>query len=277
MIIHHYTSIDNFVKILKNKTIRFSRLDTVDDGSEADFSCLGIQPSLYNFVSCWTDQNDDSIPMWRMYSGISSDGVRISVDCDSLFNLNNYKDDDGIEYNSFGIVKESDIYTKERFILPFTKESFLKRITYSSNPNYNAIKDILSFRRSKKDNKHTFLFKSIQQYGSEKNDIWSFQKEIRFVLTILPLNISDEYFSKNNKRREIEIMIDNICNRIPCEFAYYDIPINPMVFRTMEITLGPKCTEEQEIIVRSLISTLVVDFAKDIEIKRSKLTGVIKK
>ncbi len=54
MEIHHYTSIENLALILKNKTIRFTRLDKVDDSEEAGLSCKNIQLSYYTFVSCWT-------------------------------------------------------------------------------------------------------------------------------------------------------------------------------------------------------------------------------
>ena len=54
MEIHHYTSIENLALILKNKTIRITRLDKVDDSEEAGLSCKNIQLSYYTFVSCWT-------------------------------------------------------------------------------------------------------------------------------------------------------------------------------------------------------------------------------
>ena len=42
MIIHQYTSIDSLALILKNKTIRFKRLDKMDDIEEAALSNAGI-------------------------------------------------------------------------------------------------------------------------------------------------------------------------------------------------------------------------------------------
>ncbi len=36
MDIHHYTNIENLALILKNKTIRFNRLDKVDDLEEGE-------------------------------------------------------------------------------------------------------------------------------------------------------------------------------------------------------------------------------------------------
>ena len=80
MEIHHYTSIENLALILKNKTIRFTRLDKVDDSEEAGLSCKNIQLSYYTFVSCWTDSEEESIPLWKMYAGKEMHGIRISLE-----------------------------------------------------------------------------------------------------------------------------------------------------------------------------------------------------
>jgi len=79
MEIHHYTSIENLALILKNKTIRFTRLDKVDDSEEAGLSCKNIQLSYYTFVSCWTDSEEESIPLWKMYAGKEMHGIRIEL------------------------------------------------------------------------------------------------------------------------------------------------------------------------------------------------------
>lgn len=52
MKLYHYTSIETLALILK--TIRFSRLDRVDDPDEYAFSGDGVTPAHYCFVSCWT-------------------------------------------------------------------------------------------------------------------------------------------------------------------------------------------------------------------------------
>ena len=54
MKIHQYTSIDSLALILKNKTIRFKRLDKMDDIEEAALSNAGIHLGGFMFVSCWT-------------------------------------------------------------------------------------------------------------------------------------------------------------------------------------------------------------------------------
>lgn len=79
MIIHQYTSIDSLALILKNKTIRFKRLDKMDDIEEAALSNVGIHLGGFMFVSCWTFNEIESIPLWKMYTPATK-GVRISLD-----------------------------------------------------------------------------------------------------------------------------------------------------------------------------------------------------
>lgn len=65
--LYHYTSINNLALILKSKSIRFGRLDQVNDPTEGmadDFYCL----SPYIFVSCWTGNNQENLALWNMYT-----------------------------------------------------------------------------------------------------------------------------------------------------------------------------------------------------------------
>lgn len=75
----HYTSIDSLALILKNRTLRFTRLDRVDDLEEARVEQNRYDLSKFIFVSCWTENGEESIPLWKMYSG-GAGGVRIGVD-----------------------------------------------------------------------------------------------------------------------------------------------------------------------------------------------------
>lgn len=75
--LYHYTKIDALASILQNKTIRFSSLDRMDDKQEnqsGDIKNLG----RFIYVSSWTDEKRESIPMWNMYASIES-GVRIRL------------------------------------------------------------------------------------------------------------------------------------------------------------------------------------------------------
>ena len=75
--LYHYTSIDILALILKNHTIRLNPLNKLDDLQEqktADVENLG----KFVFVSSWTSGEEESIPMWKMYTNPLS-GVRIKM------------------------------------------------------------------------------------------------------------------------------------------------------------------------------------------------------
>ena len=62
MLIHHYTNIESLALILKSKKIRFNRLDRMDDLEEGRVEAQGIPVAKYTYVSCWTEDEEESIP-----------------------------------------------------------------------------------------------------------------------------------------------------------------------------------------------------------------------
>lgn len=132
-LIHHYTSINTLALILKNRTIRFNRLDRVDDVSEAKvFGEFDLTKNL--FVSCWTDSDEESIPQWHIYTDKMT-GVRISLP-KGFFNYRPLKPD-----RKFGAIIEGEVnspiswekmFTDEYFILPnvIIKEQFERKVKY---------------------------------------------------------------------------------------------------------------------------------------------------
>lgn len=76
-VLYHYTSINTLVLILKNKNIRFNTLAKVDDMDEGITSDLG-DVGRFIFVSCWTDEKRELIPLWNLYTP-DMHGVRISL------------------------------------------------------------------------------------------------------------------------------------------------------------------------------------------------------
>jgi hypothetical protein len=79
MKIYHYTNIEALALILKNQTIRFNRLDQVDDIEEGNAESWGVTFCQYVFVSCWTDKKEENIPLWKMYSG-NTGGIRLALE-----------------------------------------------------------------------------------------------------------------------------------------------------------------------------------------------------
>ena len=80
--LYHYTSIANLVLILSSGNIRFSRLDLVSDPAEGQADDLPIA-SRHVFVSCWTAEEKESIPMWSLYAP-DMRGCRLCLPADFL-------------------------------------------------------------------------------------------------------------------------------------------------------------------------------------------------
>ena len=75
--LYHYTSLDTLALILHNKTICFNNLSYVDDIEEAETRDMG-EFGKFVYVSCWTDDEEESIPLWNMYTP-NMHGVRIRM------------------------------------------------------------------------------------------------------------------------------------------------------------------------------------------------------
>jgi len=77
--LYHYTSIETLEKILSTRKLRFNRLDRVNDGDDGSTRDLPKSAST-QFVSCWTSQTEESVPLWSMYTDFR--GVRIGLPVD---------------------------------------------------------------------------------------------------------------------------------------------------------------------------------------------------
>ena len=75
--LYHYTSIETLALILANHTFRLTSLDQMDDLQEKEAFDLK-NAGQFCYISSWTDDETENIPMWKMYSSLSS-GVRIKL------------------------------------------------------------------------------------------------------------------------------------------------------------------------------------------------------
>lgn len=231
MILYQYTSIDALSLILKNRTIRFSRLDTVDDPDEYQFQKDGINPSKYVFVSCWSKVIEECIPMWRMYAK-NGKGIRIGLDSEMFEMRFNGK------YPYFFPIQY--FYDKDYIMMPLMREQ---------QPHYPLFdiqyvpetKSALDKIFKETDGGVNLDFKELAKY---KSIDWQFQREVRFVINVLPKQkFSDRVYDFRK----------SIPEGIVVEERFIDIPIKDSVFTTMEIMLGPETSESEASIVESLM------------------------
>lgn len=75
--LYHYTSLETLALILAHRTLRFNSLQFVDDMEEAEAADLK-HFGKFVYVSCWTREENESIPMWKMYTP-DMHGVRIQL------------------------------------------------------------------------------------------------------------------------------------------------------------------------------------------------------
>lgn len=267
MNLYHYTSIDNLALILKNRTIRFTRLDCVDDVEESAMYDGIVPMGKYTFVSCWTDNEEESIPLWNLYTP-GMKGVRIKMN--SLDMFLKYKHKPGIYFTSAGRVAINNVELEtyfpleEQFNDEYTilcegveSDSFIRKVEY--------LKDYKKLSQSAIDYSQKtgkpFLDINTREVGKYKNERWAFQEEVRFALTIVPT-------IKNPITDQLEI-IQSVQKGIEVPIRFYDLKMNDSAFSNMEITLGPHCNTSDQIVIDSLIKNL----NPTATVSQSKLVG----
>lgn len=247
----HYTSIQSLALILKNRTIRFNSLDKVDDLQEkkaADIENVG----RYKYVSSWTDDSLESIPMWNMYASLQS-GVRIKL---PIYPFK--KHTNGIEEISKAINMRIDPNSAESITtyIPLSEmisgkwsspQAFggprLIHVEYTNDPSKLTPKIV-----SKQGNSASIQFGMIGQY---KNVHWGFQSEWRYILDILPLNLFDDP-AKAEVQMQL-LMTKLLVGKPSPGISHYDMVIDDDAFTSMEITMSPKLSAGNRIILQLLV------------------------
>lgn len=247
MKIHQYTSVYSLALILKNKTIKFSRLDNMDDIEEEAMSSLGVRLGGFMFVSCWTYSEKESIPLWKMYTP-SSGGVRITLQKDMFKSFKISKEDietyhilneSGAEFSSF--IPLSEMFTTDYTILNtfWNDQFFFKKLEY--------VEDIKSVYDSLMELSNGKMNLKLNNIGSFKHADWSFQEECRFRLIILPnagIYIGAEKYA--------DYLMDCIRKEIYAPINSYFLKLKEDIFDDLVITLSPFSTEAERIIVHAL-------------------------
>ncbi|MGA9212841.1 hypothetical protein [Kaistella sp.] len=235
--IYHYTDITTLGLILKNKTIRFKRFDSMDDRTETD----GLPEMLKKnyFLSCWVLDMKEKIPQWAMYA---PQGVRIEMPIRwykkfliPIEGTNQYIDKIPLEDNHpakkmFFPRPFSDWFQQGKkyyFVPPMDDvDGFMVKVKYHEN-----------FTELKKQNwKENYQGNGIDLLNQAapikyKDAYWSFQDEIRFYLYA---------GCKHEDRHDMP--------------EYIDLPIDENALKEIKIRLYPNCSKENWQQVKDLIS-----------------------
>lgn len=268
--LYHYTNIETLALILKHRTIRFNSLDKMDDLQEqqtADIKNIG----QFCYISSWTDDCTESIPMWNMYASLNL-GVRIRLrknpfkvydnTADTLSKVVNVP----ITDNSNGkplqsIIPLTEMFAKGFFSVQALSKQLLCKVEYTDD------KEKLYPHILKEDGKQLTLV--LGNLGRHKNLQWKFQNEWRYILNILPININQLLEKSLGDFQIIANKIKFGLEKQP--FPHYDMYISDEAFKDMEITLSPRISAGSRIIVQNLIEK----YNPVAELTESNLVGLI--
>lgn len=239
--LYHYTSIETLALILKYRKIRFNRLDNVDDLEEAETSDLG-NLGRYCFVSCWTEDEQESIPFWGMYTR-DMKGVRIKMPFDMFKTYEVKNTDEQINFNTekFSKFKQDEIFKQDTFISP-PWNNILSKVEYTDDETFIYPKVVSINPQSELSIGLNFGI-----LGRYKRLHWAFQNEWRFRFNVLPVNIEDLKNNDNGK------FMNHLMNNKNLGMDCYFLDIEESKLKEMEITMGPNTTDAEKIIVESLI------------------------
>lgn len=265
--IYHYTTIDTLAMILSTGKLKFNRLDKVDDLEEMGES-LNVKLGKYAFVSCWTEEKEESIPLWKMYSG-NNHGVRIGMEPD-MFVKNIIKDltlPDGSKMQGqlTSMLEPKDFLSPDYFIFPFRPD--LTDLFYCHIEYVDDVKAKTegAFKLIMTDPEHASSSISFGEIGKYKNKRWAFQQETRFRIYAQPFN--SVYGDANIGTIALNSFLENK----PLPFSEYFILLRNDAIQNMEITLHPNSTQSDRVIVDSLCAR----FAPSASISDSSLKGVV--
>lgn len=269
--LYHYTSLENLALILKNHTIRLNRMDKMDDLQEQKTQDIENFGQFF-FVSSWTDDEVESIPMWKMYTNAST-GVRIKLrknpfkwkktNVKELSKLLKTKivdnEQNQEEVNTFLDICE--LINKKIATAQILSDSILYQIEYTKDKN------LLEPKIYTPNEKGIEL--SFDTMGKYKNIHWGFQKEWRYLLNVIPFDYTgtlEEWYTKFfmlNKK----IML----GKATMPISFIDLEIKEEFFERMEITSSPQMSAGNKII----LDALVRKYNPSAIMKDSELLGLI--
>ncbi|KZL11348.1 hypothetical protein [Pseudovibrio sp. Ad26] len=253
--IYHYTSVQSLACILKYQTLRFSRLDCLNDPEEgATVTFDNAAKQVY--CSSWTSLSDDTIPMWRMYSGF--DGVRLGLPA-QMFKVNgdivvtsqepdypvkSSKLDTGITVTAQNSVtgEQADVYL-DQMLGPDEIRYKLDGSRALAVVHANSYGEERDFHNYKK-------------IGLFKAHHWKFENEVRFRLvqklnTVLPPDLARQ-----------------VRDDISYEEKAVHIPLKDNILDHAQILLGPNCKDSPNAII---VEALVEKYAPLAEVQKSQI------
>ena len=251
--IYHYTTIDTLALILLNRTIRFNRLDHVDDEEEYIFGSgkSDVKIGKYVFVSCWTKDAAENPTLWEYIErkGGTRNAVRIGLDENMFVSYPLIKGSNECK-TFFPHTYESD---GDCFFHSFANTIKLHDIQYV-NKNLEQIKGLIN-------EGYDVVKIKTHELGLYKNrEKWENQKESRFRIIAFPTiekfeSRDDEIGveSINDSLKLIDLIVPLLKQNHPISLEYKDLPIKSNILNSIEVIMGPHTTKDDKEKVQRLL------------------------
>ena len=260
--LYHYTSFDTLALILSNRNICFNSLTNVDDMEEAETADM---PNFgkHVFVSCWTDDAQESIALWNLYTP-NMHGVRIGL---PTFPFKKHH----FQKGQFFLKDDIDTYIDIAKEFSENKGSIVPNYPHLIQVQYSNEHDLLFPKvKTSEPNNAAELFMeakdmqelshkcpnltlhySFEKLGRYKRTDWSFQREWRYLLMISPMGLQDSNPPSFEKQQELIRRYENPMAKAP--YQRFFLELDNQAVEQMEIILGPRISEAEKIYVKSLL------------------------
>jgi hypothetical protein len=270
---HHYTTIQTLALILSSKNIRFNRLTNVDDIQESkNYGKYDLSRFIY--ISCWTINDEESIPLWKMYTS-DMKGVRITFN-DDPFHIRKPNPSDmpglniSVSEDTLSPIPLNQMMSEKYFIMPsfLMKEHFGKKVEYVDDVTgmYENAVDI----KINPDGTANMSIPSAGDLAIHKNKVWAFQEEYRYNLLAFPPPAGG--YSTKDIHDISNTAINSIYHGVAPESEFIDVDICPNELSRLTITLGPLCSYADELLVKALLEK----YSPNSVLVKSKLSGQIR-
>lgn len=256
--LYHYTSIETLALILENKTLCFNNLLYVDDSEEAETVDMG-KFGRFVYVSCWTSDEQESIPLWNLYTP-DMHGVRIKL---PKFPFKKYKYKKGEYFFKEDVdtyINFEKIYNENKVSIAPIQSELLIQIEYTNSieklyPKVRTVsseEDLRKYLNEGKIENDKFKVKySFTELGRYKRKEWSFQKEWRYIYPVSPMGLKEANPSTFEKQREVIRRIEDKEYEPAYSRMFFDL--DDKALENIEVLCGPKMNDAEKIIVKTLL------------------------
>ena len=235
--IYHYTTLKSLECILSNATLRLSALSGMDDLLEGDSIDFGDMAKYY-YVSSWTYDDKENIPLWYMYTNELS-GVRIEVD-ETFVTL---------EEDETGKIKNITNPDLIAYRISYDKEdSFLVPVRYTDE------------YESCIDGPRGYINENVTYIGMVKTTAWEFQKEVRFRI----YGINKKYLGSFGDNDFLKFT-NSIFNNKPNDIRYADVKFKIENLQNAKFMLGPAASQTEYEQLIFLVNKYIPNFKGQIQ------------